>query len=182
MNEKELFDSLFPVIYKYFYYKQVSKEEIDDLAQDTFLRYFSKYVCANLAEEESRKIIFGIAKNVYREWVREMRKRYVSLDFDIAEPDEVAWYDFFGDCEIDYSDDVLQADVNKALEALPERLSYILRARYIDGKTRAEVAGELGIVEKHVHVYQRRGLVMLKKELLKSDLYPSLHVPSKRQI
>ena len=80
MNEKDLFDSLFPVIYRYFYYKQVSRDEIEDLAQDTFLRFFAKYPTSNLAEEESRKIIFGIAKNVYREWVKLMATLWQVVD------------------------------------------------------------------------------------------------------
>lgn len=129
--------------------------------QETFLRFFNAYDPMALGADESAKILYGIAKNVYREWVRQ------SVSQAVIELDE----DFPDICsEVDYDDNQfsssvarLQIELRRTIEELSPAQRAVMIGRFIDSKTRAEVAAELGISEKHVHVNQRRAITALKK-------------------
>ena len=53
----------------------------------------------------------------------------------------------------------------KALEALPERLSYILRCRYFAGMTQSEVAREIGVTQVQVSRLEKKALVLIRNVL-----------------
>jgi RNA polymerase sigma factor (sigma-70 family) len=168
VDEKTTYSHLFPALYRYFFYKQVQRDSIEDLCQESFMRFFQKYDSTQFTELDCAKILYGIARNVYREWVRRaIRDTTFELNEDMAITDSFA--DFLLDID-DAAEEFNTKLLDEALGTLSETFQKVLRMRFILGMSRAQVAEELGVKEKHVHVYQRRALVALRQELVKMEL------------
>jgi len=161
MGQEEVYHQHFRRIYRYFYYKDVKPPvEVEDLVQDVFCRYFAKYDCTKQSTDEIRKILYGIAQNIYREWIRKiLSEKTTELNDDI---------DYSND-DVDYDEgyaerlNKFRQDIQEAVKQLNPTLRTVITMRYLEGCTRKEVAEKLKIKEKHVHVYQRRGLKALEK-------------------
>lgn len=55
----------------------------------------------------------------------------------------------------------LMAKIEKAIEKLPEREKYLIRARYIEGKTWEQIAVDMGYSWKQVHRIHAKALKLL---------------------
>lgn len=158
---EEAYRENFTRLYRFFYYRSVAKDECEDLLQEVFLRFHKSFGLKELAADEAAKILFGIARNVYREWVRnQIRNQHGEFDDAI---------EYLGTVE-EYCDDgfeatlvELQSDLKKGMETLGDSVRQVIELRFIEGKTRAETAAITGMSEKQVHVYQRRGIATLQK-------------------
>jgi RNA polymerase sigma factor (sigma-70 family) len=165
MDDRACYTVLFAPTYKFFHYKYVPREDIEDLCQEVFIRLFTKYKPTEMDETERLKLTYTIARNVYREWVRHsMKHQVVWFDESMAEPDDEAWLGFQLDATEEEPDpsEAEKEMLEAALLKLPDKLALVIRRRFLEEKTREEVAQELGCKEKHVHVYQRRALAMLR--------------------
>ena len=120
-----------------------------------------------LSELDCQKILYTIARNVYREWVRQAKRQAV-----VELNDDQAVTDSFAEFSLDVAEEPEEFNpklLEEALLTLSDNFQAVLRMRFILGMTRAQVAEELGIKEKHVHVYQRRALVVLRRKLLELE-------------
>ena len=162
---EEIYKNSFSKVYKYFYYKYVDKSYIEDLSQETFLRFYKEYSQQKYSKEESMKILYGIARNIYKEWVRKAISETNIQFFDNINYEELA--------EIDDDYDYTETDeflthidlVKNLIEELNEKTKMVLKYRFLDGKSRKEIAAILSISEKDVHTYQKRGIKYLKKKI-----------------
>lgn len=169
MGQEEAYNQNFRRIYRFFYYKDVKPPtDIEDSVQEVFCRYFSKYDCAKQTSEEITKILYGIAQNIYREWIRKiLSEKTTELNEEI---------DYSDDTETNYDEEYTErlnkfrADIQAAVKRLNPTLQKVITMRFLDGMSRKDIAEKLGIKEKHVHVYQRRGLKMLEKIIKLDDL------------
>lgn len=59
--------------------------------------------------------------------------------------------------------------VRQLLEALPPRLSYILRCRYFEDKTQAQIAAQLGISQVQVSRLEKQALTTLRERLAEPE-------------
>ncbi|UWG96796.1 hypothetical protein LPY66_18245 [Dehalobacter sp. DCM] len=57
----------------------------------------------------------------------------------------------------------LQAAIEKAIKTLPEREKYLIRARYIEGKTIEQICVEMNYTWRHTNRIHSKALVMLSK-------------------
>lgn len=56
--------------------------------------------------------------------------------------------------------------IEKAIEVLPEREQYLIRARYIEGKTWEEISGEMEYALRHVYRLHKEALKELQKVVI----------------
>ncbi len=121
-----------------------------------------------MAELEPTKILYGIAKNRYKEWVRALPRNQM-LELNENEPD--ISLEQLIDEEFEAKLDQFREELHSAIKQLNPTLRDVMRMRYLENMTRKEVAEKLGIKEKHVHVYQRRGITALQK-IIKATSIP----------
>jgi RNA polymerase sigma factor (sigma-70 family) len=154
-----LYQDTFKRIHRFFWYRDVPEPEIADLCQEVYMRYYARYGETDAEEEAAHKLLYGIAKNVWREWVRQESKHshYALEEWDL--PIEPQDEEFADDTE-------LLEVLRRYIPKLSEALRPVIVARFLEGKTRAETAAKLGMSEKQVHVYQRRAVVSLQKIVL----------------
>ena len=166
MDPKQIFDLTFPLLYRFFYYKSVNRDEIDDLCQETFQRFFNKYTSAHYSEVDVKKILYKIARFVWLEWMRSNSESH--LEFN-EEMDFVETYEEFS-IEVDEeTEQQSSTELHEAIKLLHPVTQQVITLRFIEGKSRREIAEQLAMSEKSVHVYQRRGIVQLKKLLERSS-------------
>lgn len=161
MDGEQLYNSTFKLIYRYFYYRNVAETELEDLSQEVYLRFFKAYDSQKLDQLSSQKILYRIASNVYKEWVRTAIKSQTwELDENLDSPlsqEELADPDFEAEQER------LKQLVLAGLEQLHPVTREVIRLRCIEGLTRKEVGERLQMKEKYVHIYQQRGIRALIK-------------------
>jgi len=162
---EELYKSTFESLYRFFYYKSVGKSDVEDLVQEVFSRFYGKYFDKRLSKEESTKILYGISKNLYKEWVRksikENRVDFIdNIQFDeIVDEDEE---DLMSENRYKIIDEQ-KLVVHKAMEKLSANVKLVLEYRFIHNMTRKQIAEKMGMKQKDVHTYQKRGIKYLKK-------------------
>lgn len=170
MTFEEFYNLNFSKVYKFFYYKFVQKDEIEDLAQDVFMRFYKKYAPSlEKNPQDSLKLLYGICRNVYREWVRKsMKDRTVAFvdEYEYEDSDESlsAEDQYLFDAEKpEESINFNLEELKIHLESLNEKVRLVLQYRFLEGKSRKETAEIMKIAEKDVHTYQKRGIKYLKK-------------------
>jgi RNA polymerase sigma factor (sigma-70 family) len=171
MISEQIYTLNFRLVFRFFYYKGVPKDEVEDLVHDTFLRFAQHYEPDHLDDISIRKILYGISRNVWREWVRlQVQQNVFSLDElpDIGELDQ----GFFLEQDEDILASISDQQLNDALAKLSERHRSVLVMRFMNGWDRRSVAEELSISEKDVHTYQKRALRMLR-QILESTVPPN---------
>lgn len=158
MSPEELFRQKFALIYRFFYYKDVNKEDIEDLSQEVFVRFFAKYDSFRLSEERCVKTLYRIARYIWLEWLRALDQSTVSFN---EEMDFVESYEEFQDESSE--DNEQRTQLLEYIKGLNPTLKKVITLRFIHGKTRKEIAEEMSIKEKYVHIYQQRGIRLLQK-------------------
>lgn len=175
MDFESFYKNTFKAVYRYFYYKSVTKSSIEDLSHDVYFRFFNKYSNTNISEIESTKILFGYCKNIYKEWVRKSIK-----DGNVT---------YIDDIEYEYIDDETDRDINdllsddyekqrlkdkeallNALSSLSSNIRLVLEYRFLKGMSRKEISDKLNISQKDVHTYQKRGIKYLRKLINKKGV------------
>lgn len=161
----------FSKIYKFFYYKFVLKDEIEDLVQDAFMRFYKNYEpWLEKRPDDCQKLLYGICRNVYREWVRKaVKEKNVSFidEYEYEDIENLSAEDEYL-FSLESPEESINIDlelIKKHLDELSENIRLVLQYRFLEGKSRKETAELLNIAEKDVHTYQKRGIKYLKKIL-----------------
>ena len=55
--------------------------------------------------------------------------------------------------------------LNRALDRLPQRMSGVVRARFIEGRTLAAVGAELGVTKERIRQIQNQGMERIYKDM-----------------
>jgi RNA polymerase sigma-B factor len=142
------------------------------------MRFYKKYGQQMFEEIEAKRILFGFCRNVYREWVREQvkQKRADFLDnYDYESEDEAVEHhtldesleslnDFSAEpTEFEKRMEEQRKVLIEALRQLNPRVREVLECRFFHNMTRKQISEKMGISEKDVHTYQKRGIKYLKK-------------------
>ena len=160
---EEFYQQTFKNTFRFFYYRGVIFNEVDDLVSDCYIRFYQKYQEKLVDESESRKILSGIAGNVLKEWQRK------AFSFKIEElSDEVSDSDLFdfyakSDFENDFAEKQLK--LHEVIKSLNPTVRRVLELRFLQNKSRKEIAATLQISEDQAHTYQKRGVRYLKDRL-----------------
>ena len=122
--------------------RSVPRDDIDDVAQEVFLRML-RYDCSELVTQP-QSYLFKIAANVAAEWsMRSSRRR----------PHAAEWLENLvteSGPEADLMSQMEEEQVKIALEALPPRARQVVQLHFAESLTHEQVAAKLGITRRVV--------------------------------
>jgi RNA polymerase sigma-70 factor (ECF subfamily) len=149
-------------IFRYFYYRGIERTVAEDLSSETFFRMYKSY-----KNDLNSKILWGIAKNVYKEFVRNSISNQETGFFDESffdsepEIDEISEY---YDEKFEEKIEILKLQLHKMIEKLNPGVREVMKMRFIEGLKISEIAIKLGMPESTVKKYQHRGIEYLLKD------------------
>lgn len=144
--------------------------DIDDIAQEVFLRLL-RYNRSELIDYP-QAYLFKIAANVSAEWATRSNRRM---------PHNSDWLEDLVDSlspELEFERETTDAELQRAITALPPRSREILRLHFDEGVSHEEAARRLGVTRKIVKRDIARSYAALRATL-DSDLIDSQHSADK---
>lgn len=160
---KNLYEASFKALYRYFYYHGVQKSNIEDLIQDTYILFLSKYPDKVEDLLLSKKILYRIAHNKFLESLRTPKEIANQDLIDRTEEKNFEIDLLFMIYEDEEKLSSLRKKLQQGIEQLKGNVKSVIQLRYLENKTRSEVSNILKISEDMVHTYQKRGVTYLKK-------------------
>lgn len=167
-----LYDLYFDKLYKFFYYKVLSKESAEDLTSETFMVFADILKQKKDSIEDPVKFLFGVAKNIFLQFLKKKYKTEIPISV-------------MGDNFEDYVDksvndiqrfDSLEDRALQFINQLPEAQKVVLHMRLIDKAGLSEICERLGKNMNYVKTTQKRGLKRLK-ELIELNGLQFVHQP-----
>lgn len=147
----------YPFVFRYLYYRSVTREDAEDLTSEVFVRVVNSI--------KSQKGYFpawliSIARNLLTDYYRKRgRSRETSLD-DVEEP--------FANSDQNKKDTLQPGDIGKMLNFLTDEQKEVIILRFIEGNTNEEIAKVMNKSTGAIKALQFRALsalrVILKKE------------------
>jgi len=134
--------------------KLTSSADLDDIAQEVFLRLL-RYERAEVIDHP-QAYLFKIAANVSNEWAMRSSRRL---------PHDSSWLaDLIDEIspEVETERAAAHERLHSALRTLSMRMQKILRLRFAEGMTGAEIAAELGVSRKIVKRDMERAYAALR--------------------
>jgi len=151
-----------PRLYAMFMNRWPNPSLAEELVQKTVFDAVAGRDSYDRSKGSPEEWIFGIARNNLRLEIRRRASR-ASANGDISRYFEAI------DTEL-LPDEVLERDeaaaiVKTALSRLESKEQMVLRAKYLEGLSAQEIAGQIGITEKAVHSLLYRARNSLRREL-----------------
>lgn len=138
-------------------FKLKSPEAIEDVQQETFVRFYVALRAGKIREPKSLgSYVNSMCNNILKEAWRVNAS--VSLDDDDA-PDFPA---LRSDVTKILANKQAAQRIHQAIEQLPERDRRVLRAIYFEERNKDEVCGELGITRDHLRLLLHRAIQKMK--------------------
>jgi RNA polymerase sigma-70 factor (ECF subfamily) len=155
----EIYEQHQPSIYTYIFYRVGDRALAEDLTADVFVRVAEK---AHTFVDQGRPLLawlYTIARNVVIDHFR--HKGSTTL---------LPWEEGLAKDEADCSATAIehcltQADLATAMQRLTEAQRQVILLRFVEGRSRAEVAAILGKNQEVVKSLQHRALATLRREL-----------------
>jgi len=160
----ELYEILWPQVYRFIYYKVQNAEEAEELTQDVFQKVFKQVKNNKINENKVKAYVFTAARNIIYDVWRKKRKKPKVIRLD--ELSEVG-------LEIGSNDSAIEANlmVQEALEQLSLEERRVLQLRILEGYQINEVAEMLGKPLGTIKSLQFRALQKLKDKLAKGGYF-----------
>jgi len=157
----------FKGVFRFFYYKSVDLQSIEELCQETYMRFWNSYKTYLEDFVQSKKIIYGIALNVYREWVRSsIKQNNLALEdywTQLAEEDQITSVDHWHSNDYEQKHLELKQRLKQAIAKLPEKQRLVLEYRFLQCLSRKETAAKMNTSEENVYTYQKRAIKTLQQ-------------------
>lgn len=155
---EDLFRREWSAVYRQVYRAVPNPAEAQDLTQEVFIRALKGLDRYQPTGAPFRAYLHAIARNLVRERQRRQRMRLVALEQagDLAAPLTL---------EELVLDALADADLRRALAALPPDYQTVIRLRLLEGRSTAEVAALMNRTPGAVRVLQYRALAMLRSLL-----------------
>lgn len=161
LSEKEIisfYNENFERIYKFFYYKTLSKEISEDLTSETFIT-FVKIIKDQKEIQNLKFFLYGIAKNIFLKYLKD--KYRAGIPFSEFERDfENQAEKFVKNME---KIETLEERVLPYIEKLPPKQMQIMHMRFIEKLNLKDICQKLGKDMNYVKTTQKRGIANLKK-------------------
>lgn len=154
-----LYDLYFEKVYRFFYYKFLSREMAEDLTSETFLT-FVKQSKKNTDIDDPKKYLFGIARNIFLKTLEEKYKKGIQISFD-AIADRFA--DYVEEIDESRAKQTPEDVIKPLIKQLPEKQRRILHMRLIEKHTLSDICEKLGKDMNYVKTTQKRGIKKLKE-------------------
>ncbi len=151
---RELFDLLFPRVYRYVSYK-IDRQDVDDLVSDIFLRLWAKIGEYHKGTSRFEAWVFTIAYRMIIDYYRKQK--------DLISLDEVE-YELSGDesQEISVGTKLSEEHLRAVVEQLPHKYAQPIMLRFFAELEYVEIADVLGLTEGNVRILLFRGLRKLR--------------------
>ena len=162
---REVYDNVFPVLYKVVYHIIRDRGAAEDLCQETFIRYYNKKIpLPSIAESRywlirvAKNLAFNYRKRKHREQsaVERIKQERVKVQPDSQEP-------------------ILKKEtqdiVKDAVDSLPVKYKTVLILKEYGELNYRDIAKILHISENNVKIRVFRARVLLEKRLNIGDLY-----------
>jgi len=152
------YDLYFDKIYRFFYYKVLSKEIAEDLTSDTFIA-FADVLKSKKEIENLKAFLYGIAKNTFLKFLKQKYKREIA--FSSISDDFYEYADNFVEnveTKKNFEDILL-----KFIDKIPEKQGKVLHMRLIEKMSLQEICDKLKKDMNYVKTTQKRGIKSLKE-------------------
>lgn len=144
------------------------KAEADDIVSKCFLKLWQRHEHFKTAQN-IKAFLYISCRNACLDYLASLKVRTAAQEKYISHLQD-------GEENILY--DVIQTEVldlvNKEIEELPEKMKVIFKMLYIDGKSTAEIALELGLSIQTVRNQKTKAITILKNSLLKKGVSNAL--------
>lgn len=159
---RELISREIPQLYGMFMRRWPNPSLAEELVQKTVFDAVRGCGSYDPSKGSPGEWLFGIARNNIR---LEMRKRASrpSVDGDISSYVEAMDREALPDEVLEQKETAMV--VRAALSRLESKEQAVLRAKYIEGLSARDIAGQIGITEKAVHSLLYRARISLRREL-----------------
>jgi len=148
----------YPFVFRYFYYRSVTREDAEDLASEVFVR-----VVSSIKGQRGYfpAWLISIARNLLTDYYRKRgRSRETSLE-EIEEPSL--------DSDGNEKDTLHPDDIRKMLDMITEEQKEVIILRFIEGNTNEEVAKTMNKSIGAIKALQFRALTALREILKKEE-------------
>ncbi len=151
-----IFDKNFTRIFRFFYYKVLSKEKAEDLVSETFL-IFVEQVQKRKDIEKPENFLYGVAKVVFRRFLQKKYKeaKFVQLDESFMTQVE----DYVNEVDKKTPEELLLS----FLDLIPEKQRRVIELRLIEKCSLQEICEKLGKDMNYVKTTQKRAIHSLRK-------------------
>ena len=151
---QETYETLWPQVYQYAYYRLQNKEEAEELTQEVFQKVFQQVKKGNVEEDKIRAYIFTATRNtIYDTWRQRGRSPKVVELNQVSEK------------HLSVSEGHLIEEnivLREALAKLPDLYRKIIIWRIVEGRPLKDVADELSKPVGTIKSLQFRGVQKLK--------------------
>lgn len=156
---RQVCDTQLRTLYSYVRYRVPSSDAAEELTGNVFLKSLERLETFDPAKGELTAWIFGIARNVVRDYLRARRRwTWVPIDWILQrESPEPNPESALGAAEV-------YRHLAHALTALPDRERDILGLKFGAGLTNREIARITGLTETHVGVIVFRAVGRLRRQ------------------
>lgn len=168
-GEKKAFEQLVKryqkSVYNLAYRMTGSREDAEDLTQETFLRAYTKLNTFDVDRRFS-PWLFRIASNLCINWQKRQKFREVSLDsFSEEKKESLLFSGVSANPEFQLERNQLQKLLKQEILALPVRYRLVFTLRYLDDYSCREIAEILDMPEGTVKTYLFRARRILREKL-----------------
>lgn len=156
---ESLYDLNVEKIYRFFYYKFLSKDRAQDLTSQTFLIFVEKAKHSHSIEDPV-KYLYGIAKNVFLKELELQYKKGVTISFDETHHDFASYVE---NLEQKREGKTPEELLKPLIRELTEKQARIIDMRLIQKMSLTEICEALGKNMNYVKTTQKRALKKLKE-------------------
>ncbi len=154
-----IFDTYYPLLYRYIYHHVGHVQAAEDLAAKVFQRLLQQFYQGAGPEHHLKAWLFQVAANLVVDDVRRQSLR----DHDSLDDQTPGEAEDFEDASETH---LLVSDVHAALLRLTPRQRDVILLRYMAGLTLEEVAGIFGMSVGSIKALQHRALTALRRKLV----------------
>jgi RNA polymerase sigma-70 factor (ECF subfamily) len=164
VNFNSTYESMWPQVYNYIYYKVQNAEEAEELTQDVFHKVYKQLEKSNIDEDKIKAYIFTSARNlVYDVWRKNKRRPKVIMLDDMRDKGlEI------GKEDASAEDNLI---VEEALKKLSPVEGEVLRLRILEGYQIKEVSEMLDKPVGTIKSLQFRALKKLRDILVEGGYF-----------
>jgi len=161
----DIYDRHFDKIYRFFYYRTLSREQAEDLTSETFTQ-FVRELKRKPAIQNPEHYLYGIAQFTFQAFLRSKYRQIKQVPLEVADfiKSVQTTLETYDDSAAD-----LESIAIGYLDKLPDKQAQVLKLRIIEKLTPTEVAHRLSKNLNYVKTTQKRALKSIKQLIA---LYP----------
>jgi RNA polymerase sigma-70 factor (ECF subfamily) len=159
----EFYEEYFPKVYKYAYKRVKSREVVEDLTSETFIKVLKGLPHFEVKEYGGLDVwIYKIERNVIRDW---FRRNIGKETLPFEEEWENKFFPILNDPYVTMEVSEIRDFINNALDEIPAQYKEIINLRFFGRRSLKEIAMILNKTEDNIKVLQFRALNALRNRL-----------------